>query len=73
MDNERKGKGVGGWGGGVGTIPPHPTATGEEKKLPRKALLGPIGAFQAKPPFAKPPLERGLKFSDTFRIVFRIF
>ena len=41
----------GGRKGQLKPIPPHLTATGEEQKLP---LFGPIGAFRAKPPFAKP-------------------
>ena len=40
-----------------GSIPPHLTATGEEQKLPRKGLFGPIGAFRAKPLFAMPLLR----------------
>ena len=45
------------FGGRLGPIPPHLTPTGEKQKLPQKALLGPIGAFRAKPPFAKPLLD----------------
>ena len=38
-----------------GPIPPHLTTTIKSRKCPKKALFGPIGAFRAKPPFAKPP------------------
>ena len=32
---------------------PHPR--GKSRNCPERALFGPIGAFRAKPPFAKPP------------------
>ena len=39
----------------LGPIPRHLTATGESRNSPEKARFGPIGAFRAKPSFAKPP------------------
>ena len=36
----------------TGTPPPPPWGKG--RNCPERALFGPIGAFRAKPPFAKP-------------------
>ena len=33
----------------------NPQPRGKSRNCPERALLGPIGAFRAKPPFAKPP------------------
>ena len=49
---------IGAFPGPIGAfsgLTPHPTTTREERTLPRKGPFGPIGAFRAKPLFAKPP------------------
>ena len=44
---------------------------GGSRNSPEKAFLGPIGAFWAKPPFAKPPFGFPQKFGATFRMKIR--
>ena len=44
--------------GWSGPIPHHPTQRqGKSRNCPERALFAPIGAFRAKPPFAKPPFS----------------
>ena len=53
----------------IGTnIPPHPQPREETRNWPERALFGPVGAFRAKPLFAKPPFGfPDLWFSCQFR------